>query len=319
MVLLVIDVLRNTVSIICSVSNNIIARGICLSRLIQLTFKASGEIKELLSDYLLELGSEGVAEDIAEEGLYDFSAYFPMDEDLGEVIKNLKDYFQMLNSNYEGIEISEIKARQIHSSSWMVWRELLNMVRAGRRIVIIPPWVEHKPSGDEIVIEINPSLAFGTGHHESTRLCLAGIEELIDGGNVRSMLDVGCGSGVLSICAALMGVPDITGFDMDPVAVKESLKNAEKNSVDGKINFYTGLIDESEGIYDLIVANVYVEPILSMKEAFSDRLLPGGRLVVSGIPVSRGPEALEGLAKAGFKVHKERTEGQWVSYALRKQ
>lgn len=289
-----------------------------MSRLIQLTFKASGKVKELLSDYLLELGSEGVAEDVAEGGLYDFSAYFPMDEDLGEVIRRLKDYFQMLGSNYEGIEISEIKARQIHSSSWMVWRELLNMVRAGRRIVIIPPWVEHKPSGDEIVIEINPSLAFGTGHHESTRLCLAGIEELIDSGKVGSMLDVGCGSGVLAICAALLGVPNITGFDMDPVAIKESVKNAEKNSVGGKINFYTGLIDESDGSYDLIVANVYVEPILSMKEAFSERLAERGSLVVSGIPVSRGPEALNGLSEAGFRVHKERTEGQWVSYVLRK-
>lgn len=289
-----------------------------LSRLIQLTFKASGQVKELLSDYLLELGSEGVAEDIAEDGLYDFSAYFPMDEDLGGVIKGLKSYFQMLKSNYGNIEISEIKARQIHSSSWMVWRELLNMVRAGRRIVIIPPWVEHEPSGDEIVIDINPSLAFGTGHHESTRLCLAGVEELIDSGTVKSMLDVGCGSGVLSICAALLGVPHITGFDMDPVAIKESNKNAEKNSVAGKIDFFTGLIDDTSGSYDLIVANVYVEPILSMKEAFSERLSPGGSLVVSGIPTSRGPEALEGLSEAGFSVDKERVEGQWVSYVLRK-
>ena len=290
-----------------------------MSRLIQLTFKASEEVKELLSDYLLGLGSEGVAEDIAEEGLYDFSAYFPMDEDLGAVIKSLKDYFAVLRESYQGIEISEIKARQIHSSSWMVWRELLNMVRAGRRIVIVPPWVEHEPSADEIVIEINPSMAFGTGHHESTRLCLSGIEELIDGGSVGSVLDVGCGGGVLSICAAKMGVPSITGFDMDPVAIKESFKNAEKNGVGGKINFFTGLIEDSEGIFDLIVANVYVEPILSMKESFSDRLAPGGSLVVSGIPVSRGQEALEGLSGAGFKLHKERTEGQWVSYVLRKE
>lgn len=303
----------------CSVYKNNTLRGIGLSRLIQLTFKASGQIKELLSDYLLELGSEGVAEDISEEGLYDFSAYFPMDEDLGEVINRLKDYFSMLKSNYDSIEISEIKARQIHSSSWMVWRELLNMVRAGRRIVIVPPWVDHEPSGDEIVIEINPSLAFGTGHHESTRLCLAGIEELIDGGGVQSMLDVGCGSGVLSICAAKMGVPHITGFDMDPVAVKESFKNAEKNTVHGKINLFTGLIDDSEGIFDLIVANVYVEPIISMKESFSERLATAGSLVVSGIPVSRGQEALDGLSEAGFKVYKERTEGQWVSYVLRRE
>ena len=86
----------------------------------------------MLSDYLLGLGSEGVAEDIGEGGMYDFSAYFPMDEDLGAVITKLKDYFNVLKDSLPGIEISEIKARQIHSSSWMVWRELLNMVRAGK-------------------------------------------------------------------------------------------------------------------------------------------------------------------------------------------
>lgn len=289
-----------------------------MSRLIQLTFKASEEARTLLSDYLLGLGSEGVAEDVGEGGMYDFSAYFPIDEDLGEVIRSLKDYFSILKDSLPDIEISDIKARQIHSSSWMVWRELLSMVRAGKRIVIIPPWVDYTAERREIVIEINPSLAFGTGHHESTRLCLAGIEEIIEAGLVGRMLDVGCGSGILSIYAALLGVPDITGFDMDPVAIKESHKNSDKNSVGDKIKFFTGLIEGASGSFDLIVANVYVEPILSMKEAFSERLAPGGSLVVSGIPVSRGKEASEGLGTAGFKIHKERTEGEWVSFELRK-
>ena len=184
-------------------------------------------------------------------------------------------------------------------------------------MVIIPPWVDYEAEKGEIVIEINPSLAFGTGHHESTRLCLAGIEEVVERGTVGKLLDVGCGSGILSICAALLNVPEITGFDMDPVAVKESHKNASKNLVAEKIKFFTGLIEETSGSYDLIVANVYVEPILSMKNAFRERLAPGGSLVVSGIPASRGKEALEGLAAAGFRVHKERTEGDWVSYELK--
>ena len=277
----------------------------------------------MLSDYLLGLGSEGVAEDIREDGMYELSGYFPMDDNLGGVMKSLKEYCLFLKDNMKGIEIGEIKTRQIHSSSWMVWREYLKMVRAGSRIVIIPPWEEYEPreneSGEgEIVLEINPSLAFGTGHHESTRLALAGIEEIIGRGGVGSMLDVGCGSGILSICASKLGVPDITGFDMDPVAVKESLKNAAKNSVGGEIKYFTGLIDGVSGSFDLIAANVYVEPILSMKEAFMERLAPEGSLVVSGIPLSRGAEAVDGLSGAGFKMHKERTEGDWVSFELRK-
>jgi ribosomal protein L11 methyltransferase len=287
-----------------------------LSRLIQLTFKASEEARTLLSDYLLGLGSEGVAEDVGDDGMYDFSAYFPIDEDLGAVIKSLKNYFSILKDSLPGIEIGDIEARQIHSSSWMVWRELLNMVRAGKRVVIVPPWVDYTAERNEIVIEINPSLAFGTGHHESTRLCLAGIEEIIERGSVGRMLDVGCGSGILSICAALLGVPDITGFDMDPVAIEESHKNSQNNLVGDKIKFFTGLIDSTSGSFDLIVANVYVEPILSMKEAFSEKLAPGGSLVVSGIPVSRAQEASEGLGTVGFNIFKERTEGDWVSFEL---
>ena len=282
-----------------------------MSKFLQLTFKASEEARSMLSDYLLGLGSEGVAEDVREDGMYDLSAYFPTDEDLGTVIKSLRD-------NFPGIEIGEIKARQIHSSSWMEWREFLKKVRAGNRVVIIPPWEEYVPEENEIVIEINPSLAFGTGHHESTRLSIASMEEIVERGGVGSMLDVGCGSGILAICAAKLGVPDVTGFDRDPVAVRESIKNARRNSVGGKIRFFSGLIESVSGSYDLVVANVYVEPILAMKEGFHERLAPGGSLVVSGIPLSRGSEAADGLGGAGFKLHKERTEGDWVSFELKK-
>jgi len=290
-----------------------------LSKFLQLTFKASEEARPILSDYLLGLGSEGVAEDIREDGMYDLSAYFPMEEDLRTVIKSLKKYFSFLKDNFPGVEIGEIKARQIHSSSWMVWREFLKKVRAGNRVVIIPPWEEYVPEENEIVIEINPSLAFGTGHHESTRLSVASMEEVVERGGVGTMLDVGCGSGILAICASKLGVPDVTGFDRDPVAVKESIKNARRNSVGSEIRFFCGLIESVSGSYDLIVANVYVEPILMMKEAFSARLAPGGSLVVSGIPISRGSEAADGLSGAGFNLLKERTEGEWVSFELKKQ
>lgn len=300
-------------------------RGTELRKLIQLTFRASEEARPILSDHLLGLGSEGVAEDIREDGMYDLSAYFPMDGNLRTVMKNLKEYFSFLRENFPGMEIGEIKTRQIHSSSWMVWRELLKKVRAGKRVVIIPPWEEYVPEENEIVIEINPSLAFGTGHHESTRLSIASMEEIVEhavrcrGRGVGSMLDVGCGSGILAICAVKLGVPNVTGFDLDPVAVRESLKNARKNSVGDEIRFFCGLIESVSGSYDLIVANVHVEPILLMKEAFSARLAPGGSLVVSGIPISRGSEAVDGLRGAGFKLHKERTEGDWVSFELKKQ
>ncbi len=164
-----------------------------------------------------------------------------------------------------------------------------------------------------IVIEINPSLAFGTGHHETTRLCIEAIEDIVSSINVNNILDVGCGSGILSICAVMFGVKEVVGFDTDPIAIAESRKNAKKNGVLDKTEFFCGFLDSSRGEYDLIVANVYIEPILLMKEGLKSRLSPNGALIVSGIPYVRRDEAVRGLNSAGLALSREFREGDWVA------
>jgi ribosomal protein L11 methyltransferase len=131
------------------------------------------------------------------------------------------------------------------------------------------------------------------------------------------MLDVGCGSAILSIAGFKLGIGNVTGFDTDPVAISESRKNARRNDVLGKIKFFCGYIQSVRGVYDLIVANVYLEPIYHMREEFKARLAPGGALVVSGIPVMRRDEAVDYLVKAGFRLDKELREGDWVALAFR--
>ncbi len=286
-------------------------------KLSQLTFEVSENAVSLLSDFLLGLGSQGVAEDIKENGMYDLSAYFPMDADLDSIMKNLKEYIAFINDSMPGTHVGAIKAEHIDRSSWEVWRTVLGKVRAGKRIIIIPPWEDHTPSENEIVIEINPSPAFGTGHHETTRLCIEAIEEIAGSGGAESMLDVGCGSGILSISAYKLGIEKVTGFDTDPVAVAESKKNALKNSVADEIRFFCGYIQSATGVYDLIVANVYMEPIYLMREEFKSRLSEDGKLVLSGIPHIRRDEAVRGLVKAGFILDKESRDGDWVALRFR--
>jgi len=284
-----------------------------LHKLAQLTFEASEPAVSLLSDFLLGMGSKGVAEDIKKDDMYEISAYFPIDTDLAPVIGSLKEYSAFLETNISGAKIGPVTAHHIDRSSWEVWKKLLTKVRVGKRIIIRPPWEEHTPRNNEIVIEINPSLAFGTGHHESTRLCIESIKEIVEQNGVRSMLDVGCGSGILSISAVMLGVKNVTGLDIDPIAIKESEKNAQKNSVFDEINFFCGYIEDAEGQYELIVANVYIEPILMMREEFKSRLALDGRLVVAGIPDSRRDEAVRGLEKSGFILDKELKKGGWVA------
>lgn len=280
----------------------------------QLTFEASEEAAPLLSDFLLGLGSEGVAEDIKGDGIYRLSAYFPMEADLTSIIKNVGEFSALLEDTVPGAKVGSIRVEHIDRSSWEVWKTVLKKIRVGKRIIIVPPWEGHVPEGGEIVIEINPSLAFGTGHHETTRLCIEAIEELAGGDGLKSMLDVGCGSGILAITASKLGIGKITAFDTDPVAIRESRKNAARNSVLDKINFFCGDIRSVRWEYDLIVANVYLEPILSMSEELKSRLAEGGRLVVSGIPYIRREEALEGLLRTGFEFNKEFREGDWVAF-----
>jgi ribosomal protein L11 methyltransferase len=239
-----------------------------------------------------------------------------METDLASVMESLRDFSAFVGDGVSGAGIGAVEVEHIDRSSWEVWKTLLIKVRAGEKVVIVPPWEEHAPSDGEVVIEINPSLAFGTGHHETTRLCIAFIEELVRAGGVKSMLDVGCGSAILSISAYRLGIGNVTGFDTDPIAISESMKNARRNGVLGKIKFFCGYIQSARGVYDLIVANVYLEPIYHMREEFKSRLAPGGTLVVSGIPAMRRDDAVDCLVKAGFRLDKEMREGDWVALAF---
>lgn len=287
-----------------------------LLKVSQLTFETTENAAALLSDFLLGAGSLGVAEDIKPGGGYELSSYFPMETDLSSLMEELGEYIAFVVETIPGSAVGPVRAELIDRSSWEVWKTILGKVRAGKRVVIVPPWEEHSPEGGEVVVEINPSLAFGTGHHETTRLCIAAIERHQEGEGVRRMLDVGCGSGILAISASKLGVPDITAFDTDPVAMKESVKNAERNSVSGKVKFFCGYIQSVTGEYDLIVANVYLEPIFLMRDEFKKRLAPGGTIVLSGIPLMRRGEAIEGMLKAGFVLAEEHVDGEWVALEL---
>lgn len=293
--------------------NKINLRGEGILKLSQLKVEVSGQASSLVSDFLLGQGSLGVAEDIKEGSLYEVSAYFPMETNIALVIEELNQYLEILKESFPDIVIGSLTAEHIDQTSWQVWKSVLKKIKVGKRVIIRPPWEQHAALENEIVIEINPSLAFGTGHHETTRLCIEAMERTLSLQNVKNLLDVGCGSGILSIAALKLGVKNIVGLDTDPIAISESRKNAKKNGVLDEIKFFCGYLQSAKGEYDLIVANVYIEPILLMKDELKLHLAPQGKLIISGIPHIRRDEAVRGLKAAGFELQDEFREGDWVA------
>jgi ribosomal protein L11 methyltransferase len=280
----------------------------------RLKFEVSEEAKSLISDFLLGLNSVGVAEDILEDrGVIEISAYFPKEMDLNPVIESLKNYTSFLEGSLPGIRVGNTTVEEIDRSSWEIWKQELKTVRAGKTVIIRPPWEQYIANHGEVVIEINPSMAFGTGHHETTRLCIQSMEEIIPTAHVKNVLDVGCGSGILAISAVKLGAHEATGIDTDPVAISEATKNLKRNSVKHKVSLFCGTIESVRGKFDLIVANISAEVIFLIREQVKSRLKKNGRLIASGIPYSRRDEVLRGLKDAGLILDRELRDGDWVA------
>jgi ribosomal protein L11 methyltransferase len=282
-------------------------------KLVKLSAIVSEEGKSLLSDFLLGLDAFSVAEDLLDNGKVEVSGYFSQTIDIDHVMDRLKDYIGFLHSIMNGFSVDNMNIEECDKSSWDLWKTKLNKVRVSDRIIIRPPWEEYCPADSEIAIEINPSLAFGTGHHESTRLCIRLIERLLYAPDCKSVLDVGCGSGILSIVAAKLGARRVVAFDFDKVAVKEAKENLIRNSISNTVNLVCGYIESIKGNYDLMVANISVEELLHMRAELESRLGEGGLLVLSGIPFSRRDELLSGMETSSLVLREEVRDGDWIA------
>lgn len=282
-------------------------------KLVKLSVVVPEEGKSLLSDFLLGLDAFSVAEDVLDNGKFEISGYFYEGIDINHVTERIEDYVGFLDSIMQGIWIDNINVEEFDKSSWDLWKKKLKKVKVSDRIIIRPPWEKYRPTGREIVVEINPSLAFGTGHHESTRLCIKLIERLLENSDSKSVLDAGCGSGILSIVAAKLGAKRVVAFDIDKIAVRETKKNLKRNFISDNVNLVCGYIESIKGKYDLIVANISVEELLQMRDDLKSRLSEEGLLILSGIPFSRRDELLSGMEMSSLILREEFREGDWIA------
>lgn len=206
----------------------------------------------------------------------------------------------------------------VKESDWADnWKQFFKVTEIGERLVIRPTWEEYTSDGDRTVLSIDLGAAFGTGTHATTRICLELLEKYIKDGD--RMLDVGCGSGILSIAALLLGAKQAVGVDIDPLAVKVAGENAALNHVDDRAEYICGnLADRVEGKYNLICANIVADIVMALTPDTGRFLAEDGVFICSGIIDLRGAEVEDCLRQNGFEILEMVERENWRAYAARK-
>jgi ribosomal protein L11 methyltransferase len=229
--------------------------------------------------------------------------------------KNLLEYRSYLEARLGALGIdAEISCEGMNEEDWAEsWKQYYKPIPLGR-VTVVPAWEKYEPREGEIIIRMDPGMAFGTGTHETTRLVMRIMQDELKGGE--RVLDVGTGSGILSICASKLGAESCNAYDIDPVAVKVARDNALS---DGCTNITVGVsdllhgVDLSRGKYDFCVANIVADIIIRMMPDVKDYLKDSAPLILSGIILDRREEVLASLKEHGFTPVREERENDWVA------
>ncbi|MBU0704374.1 MAG: 50S ribosomal protein L11 methyltransferase [Chloroflexi bacterium] len=236
-------------------------------------------------------------------------AYLPADDRLRANKRSVEEALWHLG------QIQPIPAPTFHpvaEEDWAeAWKKQLKVLHIGQRIVIQPSWLDYTPAPGEIIIRLDPGMAFGTGLHPTTQMCLAALEELVNPGT--HVLDLGTGSGILAIAAAKLGAGHVLAVDNDPVAVKTARGNVATNGVQETVNLVRGSLADVPERYDLIVVNILAKVIVEMaQQGLANRLRPGGTLIAAGIIADQKLQVVTALKRAGLALTGQQLIDDWV-------
>lgn len=235
--------------------------------------------------------------------------YLPSNENARESLSFLKERFEAANIPFKA-DTGKVDPKDFENN----WKKYFKSTEIGQRLCICPSWEQYNNKENRKVLKIDPGAAFGTGTHATTAMCLALLDQFVAPG--QTVLDIGCGSGILSIAAVLLGAERATGIDIDPVAVKVAQENAALNGLSAKTEFLVGNLNkEITNRYSVVCANIVADVIMALAPDVPGLLAPGGRFLCSGIIDSRAEEVRAALLRAGLQITNTVTESNWVAFA----
>lgn len=304
----------------------------------EVSVDTSHEATDLVSEILQELGAAGVViEDPAllneyiRSGLWDYTdlkeseetevvrvkAYWALDEELEGKLQNLSERLASLAQHGIDKGAGAVSWKAVADEDWAeTWKEFFHTEKIGARTVIKPTWEEYEAKAGEIVVELDPGAAFGTGQHATTSLCIRALEDLVQPG--MTVFDVGTGSGVLAIVAAKLGAKRVEAVDFDPVAVRVARENVRQNGAEDVVRTErSDLLKSVEGRADLIIANIIADIIVRLFGEVKGSLAAGGTMLLSGIIEDRLADVVEAAGRHGFSVEKIEQEKGWAAVVVK--
>jgi len=295
---------------------------------------------DLIANILMELGAAGteiddpsLVNEYIDAGLWDYTdlpraedtetvtvrAYLPEDARLESSLLALAERIAALRHAGAALGAGTISHSFVADEDWAeTWKAYIHTEKIGERIVVRPTWEEYTPSADEIVIELDPGAAFGTGAHATTAMCLRWLEHLVSPG--MRVYDVGCGSGILAVAAAKLGAGEVIAMDYDPVAVSVAEENIRQNNVHNVVACESDLLSACGGAApaELITANIIADVIIRLFAQLDRHLAPGGTLLASGIIDDRIADVEHAAAEHGFTVLDMTCEKEWAAMIIRR-
>lgn len=298
----------------------------------EIACEVPAEMVDTMADFLVELTGNGVGienlhldtfslDTLEDTPTKTVKGYLPLDDSLEELRIRVEHFLAEQGPAFAGFVYTPPTMTVVRNEDWANnWKVHFKPVRIGQRLVIKPTWEEYQKLPDDLVIQIDPGMAFGTGAHPTTRMCLESMERICfndcAGKLPGAVLDVGTGSGVLSIAAALMGATEITAVDIDPEAVRVTRENLELNGVETIVAASTTGLDELKAEYGIVVANILAEELVRLSAQLTAKVAPGGWLILSGILTEKEEFVCAGFP--GLTLVENPRELEWSCLTFRK-
>jgi ribosomal protein L11 methyltransferase len=290
-----------------------------MKRWLEIDLWISAGFEEAISNFLMEQGATGVEEIDEEQGRKKLKTYFPRKGKDQRVLNALQRYLTSVQRLYPGQFHYRIENLTLADKDWSEsWKKFFKPVRVTSRIVVKPPWRSIRLKRNQVPIEITPGLAFGTGTHATTQLCIRTLAKRLRVKGL-SVLDVGTGSGILAIIAAKLGASEVWGVDTDDLSVEIAGENVERNNVSHNVRIRLGRVGDVRRTFDVVVANIDLRVLKRMRWPLLQRVKPGGYLVLSGLLTEEEKALRKRYLDTGqFQFKEIKKQGEWACLTLRK-